>query len=188
MEEEFTEPEVHIIEKYFQTVRQCFTMTNIRLKRNKEIDLLAANLQTSTKYHVESRIATSPSFWLRSHETKTKSGRYCRNGLDYFHREKFNHPIIMKKIHDLFGDSNYRKWLVVWNVQNENVITEAIAKYGIEIYWIHELIENLRQQKLTSGSRDVVLRMIELFGMDELMRLNLRVIDLKRDKLENKLR
>ena len=55
-------------------------------------------------------------------------------------------------------------------------------KYGIEIYWIHELISNLRQQKLTSGSRDVVLRMIEFFGKEELMTLNMRIIDLRKDR------
>jgi len=65
----------------------------------------------------------------------------------------------------LFGDSNYKKWLVVWNVQNEHVITNARIKYEIEIHWIHELIDVLRNRRLTSGSRDVVLRMIELSGM-----------------------
>lgn len=60
--------------------------------------------------------------------------------------------------------------------------TEAIAKYGIEVRWIHELVQNLRLQKLTSGSRDVVLRMIELFGKDELMTFNLRIINFRRDR------
>ena len=60
---------------------------------------------------------------------------------------------------------------------------KALHKYGIEIYWVHELISNLRQQKLTSGLRDVVLRMIEFFGKGELMTLNLRIIDLRKDRL-----
>jgi len=149
------EPEEHIIEKYFQLNRKCFTMTNIRLKSNKEIDLLAVNLKTGDKYHVESKCHTNRSTWLRSQD------------LDVIHREKFNHPIVMKKIQDLFGDSNYQKWLVVWNVQNEHVITDALAKYDIEIHWIHELIDVLRNRRLTSGSRDIVLRMIEFFGMDD---------------------
>ena len=56
------EPEVHIIEKYFQEILHCFTMTNIKCKRGKEVDLLAVNPRTGEKYHVESRIDTSPSF------------------------------------------------------------------------------------------------------------------------------
>jgi hypothetical protein len=53
------EPEVHIIEKYFQEVLHCFTMTNIRCKGGKEIDLLAVNPITGKRYHIESRVSTS---------------------------------------------------------------------------------------------------------------------------------
>ena len=68
------EPEVHIIEKYFQLIKRCFTMTNIRLKGGKEIDLLAINPQSGEKYHVEVRVSTTPSFKLRIHDTKLKDG------------------------------------------------------------------------------------------------------------------
>jgi hypothetical protein len=52
------EPEVHIIEKYFQEIKHCFTMTNIKCRGNKEIDLLAINPKTQERFHVEIRIAT----------------------------------------------------------------------------------------------------------------------------------
>ncbi|MCJ7631857.1 hypothetical protein MUP77_05605, partial [Candidatus Bathyarchaeota archaeon] len=38
-------------------------------------------------------------------------------------------------------------------------------KYDIKIYWIHELIDVLRNQRLTSGSRDTVQRMLEFSGI-----------------------
>ena len=81
------EPEVHIIEKYFQLVRHCFTMTNIRCKRGKEIDLLAIDPQTGEKYHVESRVGTAPSFKIREKDTSTSKGRPHKIGLDYFHNQ-----------------------------------------------------------------------------------------------------
>jgi hypothetical protein len=56
------EPEVHTIEKYFQEILHCFTMTNIRCRGGKEIDLSAINPNNRKKYHVESRVGTSPSF------------------------------------------------------------------------------------------------------------------------------
>ena len=158
-------------------------MTNIQCRRGKEIDLLAINPKSGEKYHVEARVGTSSSFKIREKDTYTSKGKPHKIGLDYFHKEKFEHPIVKEKICEFFGDSKYRKWLVVWHVKNENLVMKALSEYGIEIYWIHELIANLRQQKLTSGSRDVVLRLIEFFGKDELMTLNLRVIDLKRDRL-----
>jgi hypothetical protein len=43
------EPEVHIIEKYFQEILHCFTMTNVKCEGGKEIDLLAINPITGKK-------------------------------------------------------------------------------------------------------------------------------------------
>jgi len=136
-------------------------------------------MKADEKYHVESRIGTSPSFKIREKDTHTSKGIPHKIGLDYFHKEKFEHPVVKAKIHEFFGDSKYHKWLVVWNVQNDNVLRKAYLEYGIEIYWIHELISNLRQQKLTSGSRDIVMRMIEFFGKKELMTQEVRIIDLR---------
>ena len=146
----------------------------------KEIDLLAFNPKTGEKYHVESSVGTSNSFKIREKDTFTSKGRPHKIGLDYFNREKFEHPIVKEKIREYFGDSKYHKWLVIWHIQNEELVTKAYLEYKIEIYWIHELIANLRQQKLTRGSRDIVLRLIEFFGKEELMTLNVRIIDLRR--------
>jgi len=158
-------------------------MTNIKCKGGKEIDLLAVNPKTQEKYHVEARVGTSPSFKIREKDTYTSKGKPHKIGLDYFHKKKFEHPLVKEKILEYFGDSKYRKWLVIWHIQNEKLVAKALYEYGIEIYWIHELISNLRQQKLTSGSRDDVLRLIEFFGKEELMAQTLRIIDLRRDRL-----
>jgi len=159
-------------------------MTNVRCRCSKEIDLLAVNPKTGEKYHVESRVGTPRGFKIREKDTHTSKGRPHKIGLDYFHKEKFEHAIVKEKIHEFFGDSEYHKWLVVWHVQNKGIIGRALQEYDIEIYWLHELINNLRNQRLTSGSRDDVLRLIEFFGKEELMTQNLRIIDLKRDRFE----
>jgi len=52
------EPEVHIVDRYMQLAKKCFTMTNIMLEGGKEIDLLASNPITGEKYHIEVRVAT----------------------------------------------------------------------------------------------------------------------------------
>jgi Holliday junction resolvase-like predicted endonuclease len=79
------EPEVHIIEKYFQEILHCFTMTNIRCKGGKEIDLLAINPKTLERYHVKSRVSTT--FKLKLKATYSKKGRCYKNGIDYFAKE-----------------------------------------------------------------------------------------------------
>jgi hypothetical protein len=58
------EPEVHVVERYMQLVKHCFTMTNIMLEGGKEIDLLAVNPVSGEKYRFQERNTTSRSAWL----------------------------------------------------------------------------------------------------------------------------
>lgn len=158
------EPEVHIIEKYYQEVLHCFTMTNIRCKGNKEIDILAINPKTLEKFHVESRVTTS--LKLRFKATYTKDGRCHRNGLDYFQKEKFEHPSVKQKIRELFGKVDYHKILVVWRTMDHKTLTEIAEKeYGIEIMPISLLILKFTSDRTTSGSRDDILRTMELVSL-----------------------
>jgi len=140
-------------------------MTNIRLKGGKEIDLLAVNPKTGEKYHVEVRAPTSPAFALR--EKDTSKGRAYRRDLDYFSREKFNHPIVLDKIRELIGGSEYYKILVVWSTQDNFAKLPQIAeeKYDIQIWGLRGMIHDLIQQRITLGSRDDVLRIMELVSL-----------------------
>jgi len=171
------EPEVHIIEKYFQEVLHCFTMTNIRCKGGKEIDLLAVNLLHGKKYHVECRISTSPSFKLRLSDSHTSKGKPHRRGLDYFIKEKFYHPSVVERIQQLFLDSDidktentdYEKILVIWDIDPIDINLKVIAKneFGIEVVGMTRLLKNMIEERITVGSRDDVLRTMELIACIE---------------------
>ncbi len=100
------EPEVHIVERYMQLVRKCFTMTNIMLGGGKEIDLLAFNPVSGEKFHIEVRIATR-GFRLRLIDTQTKSGRKHRRGLDTLNEIKFVHPTVVNGVKEIFGSATY---------------------------------------------------------------------------------
>ena len=157
-------------------------MTNIRCKRRKEIDLLALNPRTGEKFHVEARVSTARGFALREKDTYTSKGRPYRRGLDYFAREKFNHPIIVEKIRQIFGDSNYRRVLVVWNTEDNFTKLPTIAKekFNIEIRGIRGLLHDFIKEKVTIGSRDDILRTMELVAS---MRREERAFLKKIDKL-----
>ena len=162
----YVEPEVHIIEKYFQEVLHCFTMTNIRCKGNKEIDLLAINPRTLEKYHVEARISVSKSFALREKDTYTSKGKAYRIGLDYFSEKKFNHPMITEKIRQFFGESDYHKVLVVWHAGNLPAYSRiALEKYGFDVWALRNIFTELVEKGCTSGSRDDVIRVVELLSL-----------------------
>jgi hypothetical protein len=64
----------------------------------------------------------STTFKLRDKATYTKDGRCHKNGLDYFQLEKFEHSKIKDKVKELFGDAEYHKCLVVWNLDGLNYL------------------------------------------------------------------
>lgn len=162
------EPEVHLIEKYLQAIKKWLTMTNIRLKGNKEIDLLAINPRNGEKFHVESRV-TLTGFKLTRKDTYSQKGKSKgkphRRGLDFFDKEKFNHDVVKASIHEIFGNTNYSKILVVWDVEDESVIDIAKERFGIEIWYMQNILDELREaifQGKLKGSRDDILRTVEL--------------------------
>jgi len=148
-------------------------MTNIKLKGNKEIDLLAIDPKTGNKYHVESRVSTSPSFKLKVKDTKTKKGRPHKIGLDYFVEKKFDHADVTAKVKEAFGESDYDRVLVVWDIQDGAVVESARAK-GIHILLMPTILVELitrnvdlpsMKHYLPRGQRDDVLRTIELMAL-----------------------
>jgi hypothetical protein len=142
-------------------------MTNIQLKGKKEIDLLAINPITQQYYHVESRISTT--FKLRIEATYTKDGRCHKDGLDYFDKEKFEDLTVKQRIREVFGDVPYHKVLVVWNTQDNFAEIPKIAeqKYGIGVMGLRGMIHEFTHKQVTSGSRDDVLRLMELIALEE---------------------
>jgi len=153
------EPEVHIIEKYLQETQSLFTITNIRLKGGKEIDLLAIDASGKNRYHIECRIATERSFRL-------SLGDAPKKGLDYLIKRKFNDPRVSSHVKSIFKSDDYSKVLVVWDVQNEKVIEDA-KKRGIEIWLMRDILKELNLNIRCKGYRDDILRTIELMGKEE---------------------
>jgi len=147
-----------------QLVKKCFTMTNLMLEGGKEIDLLAFNLTTREKFHIEVRIATGRGFRLRLVDTQTKNGRKHRRGLDTLNEIKFAHPTVLSAVKEIFGGGEYRKVLVVWDVEDENVIERAKSLYGIEVWKMSDIMSELIREVKTKAYRDDVLRTVQLIS------------------------
>jgi hypothetical protein len=157
------EPEVHIVERYMQLVKKCFTMTNIMLEGGKEIDLLAISPVSGEKYHIEVRIATR-GFRLRLVDTQTRKGQKHRRGLDTLNEIKFAHPTVLSAIKEIFGCAEYRKVLVVWDVEDDDVIEKTRELYCIEVWRISDVISELMEEVKSKAYRDDVLRTIQLIS------------------------
>jgi hypothetical protein len=177
------EPEVHIIDKYFQEMMHCLTMTNTKCKGGKEIDLLAINPKTLEKYHVEATIRTKSKIVSEEGLFYYWKNNPAKKGLNYFHRYKFEDEKVKQKIEEIFGKANYHKVLLVWGIKNDTVAREAKEKYGIEIMSLRHVIHEFMDNKITSGSRDDILRTMELVSIiDSNRRKYQRKLKLQREK------
>ena len=156
------EPEVHIVDRYMQLVKKCFTMTNIMLEGGKEIDLLAVNPISGEKYHIEVRVTIEKAFRIRMVDTQTRSGRKHRRGIDTLNAIKFK-PV-EEAAKEMFGSSEYKKVLVVWDVEDKSVIEQAKSVYDIEIWKMAGLMNQLMREVKTKPYRNDVLRTIQLIS------------------------
>jgi hypothetical protein len=139
-------------------------MTNVMLGGGKEVDLLAYNPRTGEKYHIEVRVTIGRGFHLRLIDTQTKDGRKHRRGLDTLNEAKFVHPTVANKVTEIFGSSDYRKVLVVWEVQDSKVIDQAKAVYGIEVWKISDILSEMMSKIGTKSYRDDALRIVQLIS------------------------
>jgi hypothetical protein len=162
------EPEVHIVDRYMQLVKGCFTMTNIMLEGGKEIDILAFNPLSQEKYHIEVRVATGKGFRLRVKDTQTKKGYKHRRGLDTLNEIKFGHPVVSSKVQQIFDSSEYKKILVVWDVEDAEVVNQAKAKYDIEVWKVSDILDQIMTRVETKSYRDDILRTLQLICLSSL--------------------
>jgi len=123
-------------------------MTNIKCEGRHEIDLLAINPKKPEKYHVESTCRTSRKSVLRQKE------------LDTILESKFRSLEVTKKIHEIFGDSSYKKILVVWDASDDLTSVEPDFSIRKIMPMISRLVE-----RTPRGSRDDILRLAELMNL-----------------------
>ena len=112
-------------------------MTNRRVKRNKEIDLLAFNPKTNEVSHVEVSVLFRP-LKLRESIYKSNTNR-SRNGLDYFLERKFDHSDVKEGISKILGhDLKVKRILVVGEIyeQEDEKIRETARGNNLEIMLI----------------------------------------------------
>jgi hypothetical protein len=128
-------------------------MTNIRCKGKREIDLLAIDPKTGQKFHIESTVWTNRKLNLRTLEQLVET--------------KFNDPRVKERIREFFGESEYKRWLVVSPQKVDSQLDEiARNKFDLEIEYIDTMLRMI-MRKLRFGSRDQVSRILEIVKLKE---------------------
>lgn len=77
---------------------------------------------------------------------------------------KFSHPTVVNAIKEIFGNGEYKKVLVVWNVEDSGVIEQAKSIHNIEIWKMADLMNQLMREVKTKPYRNDVLRTIQLIS------------------------
>jgi hypothetical protein len=134
------------------------------LEGGKEIDLLAVNPVSGEKFHIEVRVTIEKAFRLRLKDTQTRNGRKHRRGVDTLNEIKFAPQTVVNAIKEIFGSSEYKKVLVVWDVEDEVVIKRAKSLYDIEVWKMSDIMRELILEVGTKSYRDDVLRTIQLIS------------------------
>ena len=80
---------------------------------------------------------------------------------------KFNDPRVKERIREFFGESEYERWLVVSPQKVDSQLVKiARNKFGFEIKYIDTILRMI-MRKLRFGSRDQVLRILEIVKLKE---------------------
>ena len=129
-----------IVETYVRYVKGWFTISNIRCKGGREIDLLAIDAKSGEKHHIEVGISISDSFSSLTSEpfsendfkNPSKKAQQQRT-LGYFIEKKFNHPYVVAKLNECgFFAGEYGKIIVTWKTKEG--VKEKAREKNIEIW------------------------------------------------------
>jgi len=146
-----TETTEKIVESYFRYCRDCATMTNIKCSAQHEIDLLAVDLETGKRYHVESSVhvgagfskLTNKPFDPKMLKDRVK-GPVMRRTLGFFDQVKFSATDVVTKLAKYgFHPGAYSKVVVTWDCSPD--VPDAAANLGIEVLEFPTLLDQLQE-------------------------------------------
>ncbi len=161
-----------IVEAYVRYVKGWATIPNIKCPGQYEIDLLAIDLATRERYHIESGISISGGFSKLTNEPYSgedlkvrvkQAGQ--RRTLGYFTQRKFGAPEVAEILASYgFKPGEYKKVIVSWGWTDD--ASKAAGEQGIELWDFRKIvteIANVSQDK-QSYYTDDTMRTIQLFA------------------------
>ncbi len=159
------EPEVRLAEIWLNN-KGYFTMTNLKARGNKEIDLLGIHVSDKKQddsCHVEVSSWSSGNLQGRKGEKFNSPTEVAK----YFCELKFQHPMVLERVIELLGKEYRRTWIVnsflQFEKKRDDIATALKDQYGIDLVSLREVIQDVIRNH-GSGSRDPVLRTVELIG------------------------
>lgn len=124
-----------IVEAYVRYIKGWATIPNIKCPGQFEIDLIAIDMATGNRFHIESGVSVSGSFskltakpFSQDYLKKRAQQASQRRTLGYFSERKFSAPGIIKTLAKYgFEPGNYQKIIVTFG-WTEEAYSQAVAK------------------------------------------------------------
>ena len=165
-----------IVESYCRSVKQWFTIPNIKCKGQYEIDLLAVDTTSPKRlrrYHVECGVSISGSYSkltdkpFSPEELKVRvKAAGQRRTIGYFIHRKFELPEVVAELSKYgFTPGNYERIIVTWGATPE---AQALAeKHQVQLWDFRDLLRQIASASKDQRTyfTDDTARTIQLFAM-----------------------
>jgi hypothetical protein len=141
-----------IVEAYVRYLKNCATIPNIRCSGQYEIDLLAIDLKSGERFHIESGVSISGGYSKLTTEpfseddlkVRTKKAGQRRT-LGYFLKRKFAAKGVVETLkHYGFKRGKYTKVIVTWGATDE--AKREARKKGIELWYFPDLMAKIARE------------------------------------------
>jgi len=160
-----------IVEAYVRHIKGWATIANIKCKGQYEIDLLAIDPLTLSRYHIESGVSISGAhskLTARPFDPQALKRRVeaasQRRTLGYFVERKFGAPEVVTRLANYgFREGNYNKVIVSWGWTDD--AAQEAEELGILLWDFRDILQVIAQEvgKGRAYHTDDTLRTLQLF-------------------------
>jgi len=164
-----------VVEAYVRYIKGWATIPNINCAGQFEIDLLAIDLVTLDRYHIESGVSVSAAYskltakpYRESMRKQRVKAAGQRRTIGYFIERKFGHPNVVATLkHYGFKKGNYKKIIVSWGWSDE--AARVASKHRIILWDFRELMHEITDllQTYRVYFTDDTMRILHLYSRAE---------------------
>ena len=162
-----------VVEAYYRYIENCATMPNVRCEGQHELDLLAINLKTHERFHIETSVSISKAYRKLTakefdlEKSKARVGKAPqRRTIGFFVQQKFTPKKVLGALEKYgFVDGNYSRVIVAWDwtMEAEKVATQV----GIKLLSFQTILLKLSKEFKddTKYFTDDTLRTLHLYQL-----------------------
>jgi hypothetical protein len=140
-----------IVEAYVRYVKSWATIANLRCEGQYEIDLLAIDLVTLKRYHIESGVSVSGAYSKLTAKPYSDDALKVRvktagqrRTIGYFIERKFGNLNVLRELEKHgFEEGTYAKVIVSWGWTHDAM--HLAKRHGVELWDFRDLVKEIAE-------------------------------------------